>query len=1138
MSSIPYEENADSAAVFRRITEAHARAMRVDRVGIWLYDESRSAIRCSCLYRLDDGTFSSGMALAAADHPAYFGALARMDVIAADDALQDPRTRGFATAYLEPLGITSMIDAPIMFKGKIRGVLCSEHVGAPRRWTGDEKTFVAAVANVVSLELEAAERRQAEASVREIQERFEIVANATNDAVWEWDIDSDEIWWNEGFEVLFGRPPAGDDCSSTAWKQRIHPADAARVSTGIREVLAGTVLNWTEEYRFQRADGSYACVLDRGFVVRDPDGRAVRMVGGMSDLTTRKQADQDLARLNRALRMLSACNEAQVRETTENGLLTEICRLAVDIGGYRMAWVGYARDDAGKSIEPMASAGTGTCYLDEIELSWDANHITGKGPGGTTIRSGTASVCEDIGDQSWFFHWIRFARKHGFASVICLPLRDGGRTFGILGLYGPEVISVGAEEIKLLQDLADSLSFGIGTIRAKMDNQRIQDVVLKVAQAVSSGTGTEFFDSLVKNLVAVLGAQGGLIGKVNHAGPSIDTVSFVLNGQLEENVSYGLAGTPCENVSEGNLCIFPDGIQELFPADHLLVVYGIHAYAGIPLHDRDGVAGIMVVFFSEPIRDVELVRSTLTIFAARAASELDRQVADARIREQASLLDKARDAILVRGIDHRISYWNKSAERLYGWTATEAMGRSARELLYADTTEFDKVYATVLESGEWMGELAQVDRNGRQLMIESRWTLLRDANDRPHSILTINTDVTEYRELHQQVLRSQRLESIGTLAGGIAHDLNNVLAPVSMSIELLRSEVTSERGRELLDTLASSAKRGADMVGQVLSFASGVEGRRIEVHAGRAIGDLLKIVRDTFPKNIGIESRISAGLPPVLADPTQIHQVLLNLCVNARDAMGDGGRILITAETAEPGAVPGTGPDAGPYLRLRIADTGPGISAENLDRIFEPFFTTKAIGKGTGLGLSTSLAIIRSHGGSIHAASPPGEGARFDVFLPCRPEPVDSPAPPSAVHLPRGRGETILVADDEEPVRRVTGQILESFGYRALLAADGREAVEMFQRDRQDIAAVITDMMMPGLDGASTIRELRRIDPDVRIIATSGIATRESCPVDAGEVRFIAKPYTSETLLTLLEEETSTRSSSGHDTPPPGYKTR
>jgi PAS domain S-box-containing protein len=511
----------------------------------------------------------------------------------------------------------------------------------------------------------------------------------------------------------------------------------------------------------------------------------------------------------------------------------------------------------------------------------------------------------------------------------------------------------------------------------------------------------------------------------------------------------------------------------------------------------------------------------------RAVVKLEQTMADlhavhGRLAEQASLLDKAQDAIVVRDLSHRITYWNKSAERLYGWTAQEAIGMVARDL-QPDPTVFDEAMRRVLEHGDWVGELWQVGKDGRPLTVESRWTLVRDAAGRASAVLVINTDITERRNLEQQFLRAQRLESIGTLAGGIAHDLNNVLTPIMVAVGILSDEEKDPERRDILATLEASARRGADMVQQVLSFARGVEGRRVQVDVDSVVRDVERIVNDTFLKNIILWTEVADDLWTVSGDPIQLHQVLLNLCVNARDAMPGGGRLSVFASNVTlDAAFAGANIDArpGPYVMLQVTDTGTGIAPDVIDRIFEPFFTTKDVSKGTGLGLSTSLAIVKSHGGFIQVDGSPGIGATFRVYLPAQAAAAMDPARPATAELPRGHGELILVVDDEAPVRYVTRRMLEAFGYRVALAEDGAQAVAVYTEQKDQIAAVITDMMMPVMDGPATIQALRRMRADVRIIASSGLHGRGS-DEHAGSIasvkHFLPKPYTAGELLAALK---------------------
>ncbi|MEO7189880.1 MAG: PAS domain S-box protein [Vicinamibacterales bacterium] len=380
-------------------------------------------------------------------------------------------------------------------------------------------------------------------------------------------------------------------------------------------------------------------------------------------------------------------------------------------------------------------------------------------------------------------------------------------------------------------------------------------------------------------------------------------------------------------------------------------------------------------------------------------------------------------------------------------------------------------------------------------------------------------DITERKQLERQYLRAQRMESIGTLAGGIAHDLNNVLAPILLSIGLLQEDEHDPGRLQTLATIETSAKRGAAMVSRVLSFARGMDGQRIEVRMMPLILDLGTIVHDTFPKNIVFESHFGLDLWTLQADPTQLHQVLLNLCVNARDAMPAGGRITITAKNVvidEPFAAMNIDARTGPYVMIEVEDTGTGISPEIIDRIFDPFFTTKDIGKGTGLGLATSLAIVKGHEGFVRAYSHPGIVTRFRIYLPAR-SGLATPLPAVGAEIrPRGNGETVLVVDDEAAIRQIAERTLKAFGYRVLLAGDGAEAVALYAEHQADVAVVLTDMMMPVMNGSAMILELVRLNPGVRIICASGLASDANVAAECA-THFLAKPYTAETLLTAIK---------------------
>lgn len=496
-----------------------------------------------------------------------------------------------------------------------------------------------------------------------------------------------------------------------------------------------------------------------------------------------------------------------------------------------------------------------------------------------------------------------------------------------------------------------------------------------------------------------------------------------------------------------------------------------------------------------------------------------RKRAEEKLREQATLLDHARDAILVRDLQDHVVFWNRSAERLFGWAAEEAVGKNVRDFLYQkDSTQFDQARRTLIETGEWSGELLLVSKDGNDISVDSRWTLVRNEDDEPKAVLVIDTDITEKKKMEKQFLRAQRMESIGTLAGGIAHDLNNVLSPILMSLEVLKLKYIDQESQVWLKLLQASAERGASMVKQILSFARGSEGKRVILQPQHLLRDVVKILKETFPRSIDVRFDLPSNLWTITADPTQLHQVLMNLCVNARDALPDGGSITIRAENNtidENYAQMDIEAQAGDFVKVAVSDTGTGMDENVIGRIFEPFFTTKEVGKGTGLGLSTALAIVKSHGGFMNVYSEVGKGTTFTVYLPASSVTEEKRLPQRMADFPTGHGELVLVVDDEDSIRKITKSTLETFGYRVLLAGDGTEALAVYQANRGDVKVVLTDMMMPLMDGQTTIRALRRLTPNVKIISASGLAD-DAKVVEAardGVETFLRKPYTAEQLL-------------------------
>ncbi|MFT4688776.1 MAG: two-component system cell cycle sensor histidine kinase/response regulator CckA [Limisphaerales bacterium] len=494
-----------------------------------------------------------------------------------------------------------------------------------------------------------------------------------------------------------------------------------------------------------------------------------------------------------------------------------------------------------------------------------------------------------------------------------------------------------------------------------------------------------------------------------------------------------------------------------------------------------------------------------------------------KARRQADLINRANDAICVWNTDGIVLSWNNGAASLYGIANSEVFGKSVAELSFVDPDVYAEAMETVQKQGNWTGEFSFIDRKGAEISVHSRWTLLRDDSGQPEDILAIDRNITAQKRVENQLLRHQRMEGIGTLASGIAHDLNNILMPILMMTTTMRREAVDEESAEALDMVIHSAKRGADIVRQVLTYVRGAEGSRMFLKPQTLIKEVLLLFKETFPKQLQLVQNIPEGEWLISGNMTELSQVLLNLAVNARDSMPDGGTLSVGMEEVSidqdlaemKGA---TRP--GEYVVFRVRDTGGGIAPVALERIFDPFFTTKAQGAGTGLGLATVKGIVESHDGFLEVESTLGRGSTFSVYIPAVLEsrteiPSSDTEPPS-----EGRGQTVLIIDDEDNIRKTLRRMLERYGYNVILAQNGVEGISKFTAERKNIAAIITDIMMPELSGIDFVKVIRNMDANARIIVSSGKAMDEHIDdfEKLGVNEFLAKPYAAVDLLRRLEK--------------------
>lgn len=607
-----------------------------------------------------------------------------------------------------------------------------------------------------------------------------------------------------------------------------------------------------------------------------------------------------------------------------------------------------------------------------------------------------------------------------------------------------------------------------------------------------------------------------------------EAVATLQRRSLERDGFHVLTACTAEQAHE----MLRDGDVELIVLDYRLPggCTGLDFFEQLKLRGCD-LPVIIVTGFSEEITVIRALRAGVRDFVTKSLTYLDylpdavRRVlhqvhTEDRVREQAALLDKVRDAIFVRDLEGRIQFWNASAERLYGWQATEAIGANAFELLEGgDSPQLRLASTTLLRNSEWTGELQQCTKDGRLLTVESHWTLVADGDWHRRSVLVVNTDVTEKRSVQSQLLHMQRMESIGTLAGGVAHEFNNLLQAIRGYTHFAMSGLAADDTRRRdLDQVLAAAERATSLTRQLLTFGRREPLSKRMVDPNHVVADLVKMLRPLIGVHIDVVVSLQPGASAVYADPSQLHQAIMNLCLNARDAMPDGGRLVLktdAVELTEEFCRRNPGSRAGPHVLLTVSDSGCGMSPEVRSRVFEPFFTTKETGRGTGLGLAMTYSMVQQHEGTIHVSSEPGKGTTFRMYLPAAGvEEANSDEQPLAEGA-NGGTEVVLVAEDDPLICGMLTRMLESAGYSVLVAADGDEALRSFEQHADVISLVILDSLMPKLSGSEVFASMKAIKPDLRAVLSSGNGINPDQVheiADQGMI-FLQKPFDTDTLL-------------------------
>lgn len=529
------------------------------------------------------------------------------------------------------------------------------------------------------------------------------------------------------------------------------------------------------------------------------------------------------------------------------------------------------------------------------------------------------------------------------------------------------------------------------------------------------------------------------------------------------------------------------------------------------------------------ILDVEVNTNAVFINGTKHIFCIVRDITDRKRREQElaeiarqwqTTFDATNDAIWILDPDRRIIRSNRTAALISGCTPEQAHHRHCWELMHGTDAP--------PENCPFIRAMASRCRESIELKTDGHWFEITvdpilDSHGKFIGAVHIATDVTQRKQLEAQLLRAQRLEAIGALASGVAHDLNNILSPILMAIPMLRDSTTDPEALEILRTMECCAERGAGIVKQLLTFARGRPGAFTVVSPKHIIQEVAALARETFPRTIQTRVVIPEQIWPIMADPVQVHQALTNLCVNSRDAMPQGGTLCLelaneAVDEMFASMVPGAKP--GFYVRISVIDTGVGIPPEHLDKVFDPFFTTKEEGKGTGLGLATVQNIMRGHGGFVRLRSKPNAGTQVDLYFPAAPQAQPADLHPAPKTPPQGNGQLVLIVDDEASNRELIKRVLEKNGYATLVAATGYEAVAIYSEWQPKIHAVITDIMMPGMQGTTLIDTVRNLNPHVPILAITGMTelAKFSLREQPGCMEVLLKPFDAFQLLTTLHK--------------------
>ena len=950
------------------------------------------------------------------------------------------------------------------------------------------------------------ERKQAE----RLNARLAAIVESSSDAIISKDRAGIVQSWNQGAEVIFGY--RAEEIIGTSIRKLIPVNRQEEEDQILQQILAGHSVSHFETIRLSKA-GRLIPVSITVSPIKDHAGTIIGASKLIRDITESKRTE-------RALKTISACDQVLVHATSEPELLQKVCRVIIEQGGYRLAWVGFAENDEARSIRVAAFAGHEAGYLSKVKISWSEAEECGRGPTGIAMRTRQTAICQDMRTDPNFAPWRAAAAAHGYASSMTLPLLHAGESFGVLAIYAAEAQAFQPAEVALLTGLSDDLGYGIQALRTLQE--RLQAAALLEALVRSSPDAilvvSQDGKKVIQNRrVAELWripqpivddpddqAQYAFAREQAKDPATFDATSLRLvtskenyaQDELELKDGRILARQTAlvrdtSGTNYGRVWVFRDITERkqaeaqirrltVFPELNPNPVLEFSANGALTYHnqaaldlsralDLTGVPALLPPHVDELVRQClatnrpqlreEIVRGSHILSASfypiRKANTVhcymgditERKRAEDQLQVQISALTATANAIVITARNGDIEWVNPSFTKLTGYSAEEVIGQNPRLLKSGEhsPTFYGTLWATILTGNVWHGDMINKRKDGRLYTSEMTITPVQGADGQIAHFVAVKQDITERRQMEKRMLQAQKMEAIGTLAGGIAHDFNNMLAAMFGYAHLLQQDtVGNPLAQESVAEILTAANRAKELVQQILSFSRQREQQPQVLKLDMIIKEVVKFLRASLPAHIKIEKELAAETPAVLADPTQIYQVIMNLATNSLHAMEDEpGRLLIRLDPVRPdAALRQKHQELKPilYVRLVVADTGHGMDAKTQERIFEPFFTTKPVGKGTGLGLAVVHGIVDAHHGVITVDSQVGQGTTFTLYFPAETK-AEAPAGTNASAVPHGHGQQILVLDDETALTAVLQKMLHRLDYQVTTSNQASEAI-------------------------------------------------------------------------------------------------